>query len=85
MSHAVSSTRLVGGPLAGVIAGSVPIRRDVAQHSLTLKPGNIPPGSRTPARGGAQGAGATSRFSFQKGMTPGISHLFHISSTFAWK
>jgi hypothetical protein len=23
--------------------------------------------------------------SFQNGMTPGISHLFHISSTFAWK
>ena len=24
-------------------------------------------------------------FSFQKGITPGISHLVHISSTFAWK
>ena len=24
-------------------------------------------------------------FSFQKGITPGISHLSHISSTFAWK
>ena len=77
--------RLARDRLADVIAGSVPIRRDVTQHSLTLKPGNIPSGSRTPARGGAQGAGATSRFSFQKGMTPGISHLFHISSTFAWK